>query len=152
MSIRKITQNVFISLAMVAAFIIIPGYALAAEAVTDDYILEETTVTATKTGETKLQETALAISVFDSDTMQNSNASIMSEISRYVPGFEVQGTGGSFTRHFIRGVGNKNYLGFSESSVGYYYNGVFLERGASGNNTAFDIERVEVMRGPQGTL
>jgi len=118
----------------------------------DDYILEDTVVTATKTGETRLQETPIAISAFSSEALQSSGILRLDDLGQIVPNTEFASEGG-YTRGYIRGVGNVA-MGPTEgdSNIAYYMDGVYIERGEGLNSGFFDIERVEVLRGPQGTL
>ncbi len=61
---------------------------------------------------------------------------------------------GGFSQAFIRGVGNTSQgaaIG-GETNISFYLDGVYLERGMGANTEFFDVERIEVLRGPQGTL
>jgi len=115
--------------------------------------LEEVVVTATKTGETALQTTPITISALTSEEMAGSNMVDMKEIALRVPNANFANTNG-FSQAFIRGVGNTSTgaaIG-GETNVGFYVDGVYLERGVGANTEFFDVERIEVLRGPQGVL
>ncbi|MBW2366353.1 MAG: TonB-dependent receptor [Deltaproteobacteria bacterium] len=119
----------------------------------DDYILEDTVVTATKTGETDLQKTALTITAFSGELIDDTNSIDLSSLSQYVPNTHVTVTGNGGIIAYIRGVGNEGAFDvFGEQNVGMYVDGVYMDRGYGANITFFDLERIEVLRGPQGTL
>jgi len=123
----------------------------AAEESTDDYILEETTVTATKMGETNLQETAISITAFDAESIRETNSFNIIDLSLNTPGVNLEPYAGG-TLGVIRGVGSR-FSGYGgEQNVAFYLDGVYLESGAGANAEFLDVERVEMLRGPQGTL
>ena len=116
-------------------------------------VLEEVVVTATKTGETALQTTPITISALTADEMAGSNMVDMKEVAQRVPNANFVNSNG-FSQAFIRGVGNTSTgaaIG-GETTVGFYVDGVYLERGVGANTEFFDVERIEVLRGPQGVL
>ena len=121
------------------------------EASSEDFILEEVIVTATKMGETKLQETPISITAFSSEFLEGMNASKVSDMTAYVPNAQFLPEG-HYLRAFIRGVGVENLWVGGEQSVGFYSDGVYMEKGMGANVDLMDIERLEVLRGPQGTL
>ncbi|MBW2370811.1 MAG: TonB-dependent receptor [Deltaproteobacteria bacterium] len=118
----------------------------------DDYMLEDTVVTATKTGETRLQDTPIAITAMDEEFLKNRKSFSLEEMADYTPNTEIRSTSKAWSTAFIRGVGNDNPIFLNESAVAIYVDGIYMERGLSGNNSFFDVERIEVLRGPQGTL
>ena len=122
-----------------------------AEDGTGDYVLEETTVTATKTGETKLQETPMSITAFSEEFLDKSHAFKLTELSMSVPNAQFEYLG-PFMVGFIRGIGTTKLDAGGEQAVGFYLDGIYLPRGFGANADFFDVERIEVLRGPQGTL
>jgi len=75
------------------------------------------------------------------------------DLSRAVPNltsFRSAGTGNS-DAHFLRGLGNAETVATIDPAVGTYIDGLFIGRQSSNNYALFDIDRVEVLRGPQGT-
>ncbi|MBW2368130.1 MAG: TonB-dependent receptor [Deltaproteobacteria bacterium] len=126
------------------------GYA--AEESSEDYVLEDTVVTATKTGETRLQETPVAITAFSDEFMKDANISRIEDLTMFVPNAEFTNMFG-YAQGFIRGVGNGSPFAIGgETNISYYLDGVYLERGLGSNTDFIDVERIEVLRGPQGTL
>jgi len=117
----------------------------------EDFAIEEILVTAQKRSET-LQEVPIAISVFSADMIENSQVKELRDLSEYIPNVNIsQGTDFG-ARIQIRGVGaNSRNIGF-DSRVGVYLDGVYLGQGPALNQDLVDLEQIEVLRGPQGTL
>jgi len=117
--------------------------------------VEEVVVTALKRA-TNLQDTPIAISAVTSETIANSGVQSIADLSATVPGLTFVNSGPSFSRVVIRGI---NAAG--EPTVGVYYDETPVTGSIGAGNNAggstpelrlFDVERVEVLRGPQGTL
>lgn len=116
--------------------------------------LEEIVVTARKREES-LQETPLSISAFAAEEMQAANMIDLRDIGKYTPGmsFTSFGMGSSEAGAvFIRGIGQVDHIVTTDPGVGLYIDGVYVGRNQGGALDLLDIERVEVLRGPQGTL
>ena len=114
----------------------------------DDNII---TVTAQKRVE-RLSEVPIAMSVFGAEKIDQTGIQELREMGDFIPNMAVtQGTDFN-SRVIIRGVGaaSRN-IGF-DSRVGVYLDGVYLGPGPSVNQDLVDLEQVEVLRGPQGTL
>jgi len=125
------------------------GTNLAAE--DDDDVGQVVIVTAQKRTE-RITEVPIAISVFQSEAIDQTGIQELRELGDFIPNMTVtQGTDFN-SRILIRGVGaaSRN-IGF-DSRVGVYLDGVYLGQGPSVNQDLVDLERVEVLRGPQGTL
>lgn len=112
--------------------------------------VEEITVTATRRA-TNLQETPAAVSAFDSEMLENASASSLSELSANIPNTEFVKSGSSFLG-YIRGVGNSNAGLTGDQNLAFYIDGVYIEKGYGADMDLADVERVEILRGPQGTL
>ncbi len=134
------------------SMLLFTGMAVAQDEESGELVLEDTVVTATKTGETDLQETPLSITAFDEESLKDAGMFRLRDLGLFVPNTEVTNTAG-FSQTFIRGVGNITVgpLG-GETNVSYYVDGVYIENGAGLTGDFIDIERIEVLRGPQGTL
>ncbi len=102
-------------------------------------------VTAQKRSE-DIQDVPIAISAFDSGTIDDKVIDDAIDLSFSVPNLTVDPFGAS-----LRGVGNLAISSTSEAGLGYHVNGVYLG-GAAVEAEYYDIERIEVLRGPQGTL
>lgn len=128
------------------------GTNLAAEEAQDE---EESSnvviVTAQKRSE-RVTEVPIAISVFPSESIDQTGIQELRELGDFIPNMVVsQGTDFG-SKILIRGVGaNSRNIGF-DSRVGVYLDGVYLGQGPSINQDLVDLERIEVLRGPQGTL
>lgn len=113
--------------------------------------LAEIVVTAERRVES-LQRTALAVSAVSGDTLIRSGISEATGLSKLVPALSVQPSGGSSTSFFLRGVGTQAGNSFAENAVSFNFNGVFIGRPTAPAGTFYDLQRVEVVKGPQGTL
>lgn len=111
----------------------------------------EIVVTAQRRTE-NLQKTALAISAVSSEQLRVANISQPQDLSKLVPALKLSSTGGGGTQVTIRGVGNFSGNAYSEPGVAVNLDGVYLARSAGPDGLFYDLERVEVLKGPQGTL
>ena len=111
--------------------------------------LEEIIVTATKKEES-LQDVSVSVSVIDGDLIEKQAIQSLKDLGRYVPNFSVSENAIS-TIATMRGVSIGANQSF-EQSVGLFVDGVHLPKGRQFRTGLFDVERVEVLRGPQGTL
>jgi iron complex outermembrane receptor protein len=108
-------------------------------------------VTGTRTGAQLLQRTPAAISVVGPQLMQQQGLATVQDIATYVPNL-------SFSRNTltpiirIRGIGSTNASAGSDPSVTMQVDGVYIARPSGQLTDFFDVERIEVLRGPQGTL
>ena len=111
--------------------------------------IEEVMVT-TQKREQSLQDVALTVQVFDGDSISDRGFADMEGLSENMPAAIVSRTGNS-QRIIIRGVGSGTNNGF-EQSVGTFFDGIYMGRGRHLRPKFFDIERIEVLKGPQSTL
>jgi iron complex outermembrane recepter protein len=112
--------------------------------------LDEIIVTAQKRTES-LQDVPLAISALSGDTMSDRGITDVASLAQAVPSLTFGSYGGQ-ARIAIRGIGFDTINPGGEGRVAYHLNGVYLSHPAATIGTFFDVERVEVLRGPQGTL
>ncbi|MDZ4731182.1 MAG: TonB-dependent receptor [Xanthomonadales bacterium] len=114
--------------------------------------LEEVVVTATKREQT-LQEVPIAVSVVDADVIEKAQINDIMELQSLVPSLRVSQlqTSGN-TTFIIRGFGNGANNPGIEPSVGVFIDGVYRSRSAAAIADLPNLERVEVLRGPQTTL
>ena len=114
--------------------------------------MEEVIVTATKRAQT-LQEVPVAVSVVDGETMEQARILDILDLQSIVPSLRVPQFQGSNQVNFvIRGFGNGANNAGIEPSVGVFIDGVYRSRSAAQIADLPNIERVEVLRGPQSTL
>lgn len=111
-------------------------------------------VTARKRQE-NLIDTPVAISAFSGEALESLNAANLADVGKYVPNLNISryGVGNpSQAAVFIRGIGLQDHLITTDPGVGVYLDGVYLGRQLGSNLSLINIERIEVLRGPQGTL
>lgn len=113
--------------------------------------IEEITVTAQKRAQ-NLQDVPLSVTAFSGDHIQELGFSDMHELAANVPGLTWEGTAKSKPSLFLRGVGNSDFETGSRSPVAFYLDNVYQGAPFAVTPLMSDIERVEVLRGPQGTL
>ncbi|WP_036168514.1 TonB-dependent receptor [Noviluteimonas dokdonensis] len=115
--------------------------------------LESVTVTARKREET-LQEVPVAVTAFTSDALDKLQVEDLGDLDAQVPNLTVYAARGSSSTitAYIRGVGQSDPLWGVDPGVGIYMDDVYIARPQGGLLDVFDVERVEVLRGPQGTL
>jgi iron complex outermembrane recepter protein len=112
----------------------------------------EIIVTAQKREE-NLQDIPLAVSVIGGEAIANSGGTTLENAQYLVPSLNFRKSGTSLNQAlFLRGVGTINFSIAAEPSVAAVLDGVVLSRAGEGFTDLFDVERVEVLRGPQGTL
>jgi iron complex outermembrane receptor protein len=112
--------------------------------------LEEVVVTAQKRQET-VQQTPLAITALTGDTLRERNVTDITALNNMTPNLTVNESDG-VTRITIRGIGNGDLIPGGESNVAYHIDGIYEARTESQSDSFFDVNRVEIVRGPQGTL
>ncbi len=116
----------------------------------DEGGLEDIVVTAQRREES-LQRAAVAVTAVSGDQLVKSEISETSNLGKLVPALVVQPTGGT-TSFFLRGVGTNSQNSFSENAVAFNFNGIYVGRPTAPAGVFYDLERVEVVKGPQGTL
>ena len=117
-------------------------------------VFEPVIVTAQKR-EQNIYEVPVAISAFTADTIEKQGITTLTDIGKYVPNLNVTEFSAGHTSSanpFIRGIGLQDHLITTDPGVGVYVDGVYLGRQVGQNWSLANIERVEVLRGPQGTL
>ncbi len=103
--------------------------------------------------EQSLQDVPISISAFDADFLDDANITDVFDLQRFTPGLTVTQSQTAGQNQFsIRGVGTSSNNFGLESSVGIFVDGVFRQRQASGISDIVDVESIEILRGPQGTL
>lgn len=112
--------------------------------------IEEIVVTAAKRTES-LQDTAFAISAFEGQLLEDRGIDDLSNLQSYVPGLHVGQEQDGF-KVSLRGIGLQGTSSITDPGVAFYIDNFYIARPAGGSAIFHDIDRVEVLRGPQGTL
>ena len=115
--------------------------------------VEEVIVTARRRAES-LQEVPIAVTSFSAAALEASGAQDLTAISQSTPNVTLENsraTNSTLTA-FIRGVGQQDPVAGFEQGVGIYLDDVYLNRPQGAVLDVYDVERIEVLRGPQGTL
>jgi iron complex outermembrane receptor protein len=105
--------------------------------------------------EQKLQDTPLAITAVDSAMLESRSQTDLSQITRQAPNVTLNSMGGAYGSSLgasIRGIGQFDFNPAYEPGVGMYVDDVYYPTLTGGIFDLLDLERVEVLRGPQGTL
>jgi outer membrane receptor for Fe3+-dicitrate len=114
-------------------------------------LVETTIVTAAKTGARNIQEIPIAISAVSSADLDRFGTQTIEEAPALAPSVTLSQNIG-FGQLTIRGIGTNLLLAGSDPSSAIYLDGVYLARPAMAFARFLDLERIEVLRGPQGTL
>ena len=119
-------------------------------------LMEEIVVSA-RGIEEGLQEAPIAVSAFTGETLDYRGVDSLDQIERFVPSLTLQnnpsfGGASNSAAIYLRGVGQKEFLPTTEPGVGLYVDGVYVARSVGAILDIVDIDRLEVLRGPQGTL
>lgn len=130
----------------------VPAFAQAS----DDSNKDETEIVVTaQFREQRLQDTPLSITAVDSRMLEARNQTDLSQIARQAPNVQLNAMGGAYGSSLgasIRGIGQYDFNPAYEPGVGMYIDDVYYATLTGGIFDLLDLERVEVLRGPQGTL
>ena len=111
--------------------------------------LDELVVVAQPKEQVRLRLQPVSSNVFGSDQLQQLNVHDLSQLSQYVPSFAMPSYGARLTSSmYVRGIGSR----INSPAVGIYYDNIPLMSKAAFNNHFYMLDRVDVLRGPQGTL
>lgn len=116
----------------------------------------EIIVTAQKRAE-NVQDVPIAIAAISGDAMQSRGVTEVAQLANYTPSVQLSNSSQivgspSSLSGFIRGIGQDDFSAAFEPGVGTYVDGVYLARTVGANTNLLDVERIEILKGPQGTL
>jgi iron complex outermembrane receptor protein len=119
----------------------------------DTALLEEVVVTAQRR-EQNLQDVGMSVTAFTGADLKDLGITSPQELSRHTPGlrFTLNANDDVSMTFSLRGVGLDDFSGFNEAPVAIYFDEVYQATLAGNNGQLYDIERVEILKGPQGTL
>jgi len=144
------------SLAGLVSLALQPGMARAADEATSDNggVLEEVTVTANKLNATKVLDTPVSIQAISGEALQSAGVSGIMDVAGEIPGLSVQDLGPGDKKYVIRGINSTGY-----ATTGVYYGEAVISGSNADDGGGFesdirlyDLDHIEVLRGPQGTL
>ena len=128
----------------------------------DDLVLglegiEESVVVTARRREENLQDVPISVTAFSGETLRELGVRDLRGISYATPNMEFSyagngSGGGNFAQIFLRGVGQPDFIITKDPGVGVYVDNVYFARAPGSVLELLDVERVEVLRGPQGTL
>lgn len=146
MVVQEIASRRSATLLVALAAVISP--AVHAQSVTDEIV-----VTAQRRAE-KLDKVGLSVSAFSAEQMQALGLSRATDVAQFSPGVVMESTGGAGLNATltVRGVAATDYSANQESPNAIYIDDVYVASSYASNFTFYDLERVEILRGPQGTL
>ncbi|MEX2525664.1 MAG: TonB-dependent receptor [Gammaproteobacteria bacterium] len=113
--------------------------------------IEEVVVTAQKRAES-IQDVPITMDAFSGQRLREQSVKKVDDIVKMAPGLSLNFNNESNSSISIRGIGTDNFHGNVNRAVGIYYDEAFMATPYSGALGVFDLERVEVLRGPQNTL
>jgi iron complex outermembrane recepter protein len=131
-----------------------PAFAQGALPDTDEETGGPDIVVSAQRFEQRLKDTPIAVTAIDANTLADRQANNLRDIGALVPGLVIEGITGlqNAPRAFLRGVGQDSATFNADPGVGTYVDNVYVPRTYAGLFDFSDVERVEVLRGPQGTL
>ncbi|WP_203290698.1 TonB-dependent receptor [Maricaulis parjimensis] len=113
--------------------------------------LDTITITAQRREET-LQDAALPINAASGEDLLRAGVGDATQLNKVAPALTVSNGGGANTAYFVRGVGNFTNNGYTAPAIAFNIDGVYIGRPSSTASAFLDLNRVEVLKGPQGTL
>jgi len=128
-----------------------PAHAQGSDA---DNTMDEIIVTTARRREESLMDVPLSISVLAGEDLERVGAVDIVEVAKYSPNVTLEVSRGTNTTlsAFIRGVGQQDPVAGFEAGVGLYVDDVYFNRPHAAVLDLYEVERIEVLRGPQGTL
>ncbi|XUU61153.1 TonB-dependent receptor [Erythrobacter sp. HA6-11] len=159
MKFRKLNPVVLAGTSSALALATMATPALAQDADTDPQEAEEqsgvsTIIVTAQRREESVQDVPIAISAFNQETLEQRGIGTALEVAQFVPNLVgLNNTGlGTANAYYLRGIGNTESIATFDPPIGTYVDDIYLSRQNANNLSLFDVERVEVLRGPQGTL
>lgn len=114
-------------------------------------MLEEVIVSAQKRDQSA-QDVPIALSAFTADAIEQIGSPDFEGLQFFTPGLSVSGASGAFVSPYIRGIGTNQTSVGTDPSIGVYQDGIYLARKGGALSDLLDVQRVEILKGPQGTL
>jgi iron complex outermembrane recepter protein len=144
-------------LGLTLAISMLAATAAQAQAATDESAtdngdgIQDIVVTAQRKSEST-QRAAIAIDAASGDSLAQTGMTSATQLQQVSPSLAVSNTGGANSAFFVRGVGNFSTNAYTDPATAFNFDGVYIGRPASTAGLFYDLERIEVLKGPQGTL
>ncbi|SFK56635.1 TonB-dependent receptor [Caulobacter sp. UNC279MFTsu5.1] len=122
-----------------------------AEAAPEPVFVEEVVVTAQRRAET-VQSVPLAVSAATGESLAKQGVKNIVDLSAQAPSLQISNGSGGNAQIFMRGVGSTNTTVVGDPAVAVHVDGIYVSRANAVSALFYDLDRVEVVRGPQGTL
>src|SRR5215470_3855031 len=100
----------------------------------------------------QVEEVGISVTAFSADQLEDLNIKNTTGITQQVPGLQLFTYSPAFTVFSLRGVSQNNFQDNLEAPVAVYMDGAYVASMNAINTQLFDVDRIEVLRGPQGTL
>jgi outer membrane receptor protein involved in Fe transport len=131
---------------------VVAALAIAGRARAEEPALDEVVVTSQKRAQS-IQDVPISVSVLGASALADAGVNDIYDVTREIPTLEVQNSTGSGTVNFrLRRVGNLGNIPTFEPAVGLFVDGAFRSRSFFGSGELLDLDRIEVLNGPQSTL
>jgi len=150
MNIRNKLSVAVSGVIAVAFGVSLPAEHSAAQGESADNRIEEVVVTARKREE-RLQDVPIAVSAISADMIERQQINSIREIAAFAPGLQINSDGVNRAFISIRGIGT-TLIDSVQPGVGIFIDGIYQPNTSYLNNPVLDVERIEVLKGPQGTL
>ncbi len=113
--------------------------------------LQDIIVTAQRRSE-NLQNAAIAVSAISANGLVDAGVTDAAQLTSVVPVLQIGSVTGPYNSFYLRGVGNFTTNALSDSAIAFSVDGVYFARSSAASGVFYDLDRVEVLKGPQGTL
>lgn len=147
----QLTLSAIVSLALCVMLPASQAWAQDDTSEDNSLVLEEVLVTAQKREQT-LQDVPLTVSAFSGDFVAENGVQDIRDIQGLTPNLSIKSRGDTEASVFIRGIGSQAPGIGADPAVGIFIDGMVASRGTNATAAFFDVERIEVIKGPQGTL
>ncbi len=158
MNSRNTTRLAFAGMTSAIALAAMPNAALAqgneSDAAADEQRGVGTIIVTAQRREESVQDVPIAITAFNQEELETRGIANALEVAAFVPNLVgLNNTGlGTANAYYLRGIGNTESIATFDPPIGTYVDDIYLSRQNANNLSFFDVDRVEVLRGPQGTL
>ncbi|MHA7819819.1 MAG: TonB-dependent receptor [Erythrobacter sp.] len=158
MTKRSTTKLALLGVTSAIALGALPTVAAAQDQDQDETVEEErgvgSIIVTAQRREESVQDVPIAITAFNAEALETRGIANALEVAAFVPNLVgLNNTGlGTANAYYLRGIGNTESIATFDPPIGTYVDDIYLSRQNANNLSFFDVDRVEVLRGPQGTL